>query len=317
MTKTAWFTILVVGMAAAGLMLYACGGDDNNAGFERASDRLPVPTPIEGSISNDSDPAAASGFVGDGVSRGVQDSVALRPNDSFAGLLGTMEVAVHVNQTRQTFEGRLRNEAEGAACDIVVTIFADASPVIHRVDGLRESERATFDLPLPTPSFTAWNMAIEHSGCTSVPSGPIAQPSGESGAEGGGESGGGDGDAGHTEGSDPFEQSGSESASESNPTTPLTERSQGTFFQLTYDFGFDTMTGAFRGTVTNPSATTVCRSRTEIHLNAGGSVVELGPTIPVDMAQGQTISVVMFAPGVAATGYSLHPESSPCPTGTP
>jgi hypothetical protein len=45
---------------------------------------------------------------------------------------------------------------------------------------------------------------------------------------------------------------------------------------------------------------------------ANGNVIELGPTIGVDLAPGETLDVMLSADPVTPDTYSLHPESSPC-----
>ena len=66
-------------------------------------------------------------------------------------------------------------------------------------------------------------------------------------------------------------------------------------------------------TVTNNTSQTVCASRLEIHMGAQGQVIELGPTIGVDLRPGESIDVVLSADPVVPDTYSIHPESSPCP----
>ena len=80
-----------------------------------------------------------------------------------------------------------------------------------------------------------------------------------------------------------------------------------------FRFAFNTATGAIRGTVENLSEDLVCESRTEVHLRVGDEVIELGPTMPVDLAPGEVIKLVMWAKGYAPDTGTLHPESSPCP----
>ena len=185
---------------------------------------------------------------------------------------------------------------------------------------------ADIELPAPGASFSEWTAIVETFGCASAPTGSgNGEGSGGEGAEGehgegeGGDEGGGEGsegghEGGEGEGAGNGEEGGEggEDGDESSPDTPLTEGLSGTFQNQNFDFAFDATTGAFRGTVENPTDSTICRSRTEIHLGVDAQVIELGPTIPVDLVPGEIIKIVMSAEGFAEGTYSLHPESSPC-----
>ncbi len=61
----------------------------------------------------------------------------------------------------------------------------------------------------------------------------------------------------------------------------------------------------FTGTVHNTNAATVRQVRVEVHLSNG---VELGPTPRVDLAPGETKSIVLDAMGQDFTCYSIHVE---------
>ena len=101
---------------------------------------------------------------------------------------------------------------------------------------------------------------------------------------------------------------------EDDPTIPILETAAGTFGPAEYSFLFDMVDLSFRGTVFNPTAETICGSKTEIHMGMGGtSVVELGPTMPVDVLPGETVQVVMTAPAYMPDTYAVHPEHSQCP----
>ena len=101
---------------------------------------------------------------------------------------------------------------------------------------------------------------------------------------------------------------------EDDPTIPIMETTSGTFGSVEYSFLFDLADLSYRGSVHNPTFRPICRSRTEIHGGIGGaSVVELGPTVPVDLMPGETVPVVVMAPDYMPDIYAVHPESSQCP----
>lgn len=88
-----------------------------------------------------------------------------------------------------------------------------------------------------------------------------------------------------------------------------------------YDFSFNESRDVFEGTVT-PTSAKVCGSKTEIHvctdfdmmsMMCNGSVIELGPTIPVDLQPGDIVNIVMYIDAPIFETYSLHPEAGTCP----
>ena len=151
---------------------------------------------------------------------------------------------------------------------------------------------------------------VETSECSSAPAGTGRGGEGSEGGEDGsgegpGEHGGEGGEGGHDEGGE-----GEEDA----PTIPIGEVASSTFGSSEYSFMFDMADMAFRGTVTNPTNGFICESRTEIHMGIGSTeVVELGPTIRVNLSPGETVHVVMSAPDYMPDAYAVHPESSNCP----
>ena len=68
---------------------------------------------------------------------------------------------------------------------------------------------------------------------------------------------------------------------------------------------YDAGANAFVGTVENTTANVLSQVRVEVHLSNGA---ELGPTIPVDMAPGQTMLVKLPATPDAFTGWIAHAE---------
>ena len=267
-------------------------------------------------------------FVSSGVSReafdGVAESLTLMPGETFAGLLHDTEIAAVFDAATAFFNGRLRNEADEAVCDVRVAVVldGDAGSAVEAVfDGLTAMGRATFELPVAGTAFTDWTVQVETSGCSSA---PAAMASGE-GSEGGGEhgaggEGSGEGNGEHGaggEGSGEGSVDGAERGEEASPARPITESIAGTRGDQAYAFSFHADTELFVGTVENISETNVvCGSRTEIHLGVGGSVTELGPTIPEDLAPGDILDVVLYLhpfPAGEAVTYQLHPEASACP----
>ena len=258
-------------------------------------------------------------FVSDGMSLGAYESVPLAGDESFAGILGDTEVAVHLDGA--LFVGRLRNEGTQAVCDVRAWVTLDglAGEPVERA-GLSRFGRSEIELPAHA-EFTNWTVAVETSGCSSAPSGDGGEGGGGSeGSEGVGEHGGGgegDGEGGGEhgsggEGSGEGSEGGDESGDESSPPIPLTDAYANTIGDQAFHFAYDAAVGVFRGTVENVSNAVICESRTEMHLGAGTDVIELGPTIPVDLAAGETMRLVMSAGGYAVETYSLHPERSPC-----
>ena len=68
---------------------------------------------------------------------------------------------------------------------------------------------------------------------------------------------------------------------------------------------YDQAAKAFIGTVENTTDATLDRVRVEVHLSNG---VELGPTIPKDLAPGEQMAVRLDAAGQNFTGWTPHAE---------
>ena len=124
----------------------------------------------------------------------------------------------------------------------------------------------------------------------------------ESGREGGGGEGSGEhaGSGEHGQGGESGE-GGEESATQYTQTQTYDEVRAGARLVLRYD----PATQTFTGTVTNTTSDTLSRVRVEVHLSNG---VELGPTVPMDLAPGQRIDVSLSATGQTFSTWGAHPE---------
>ena len=126
----------------------------------------------------------------------------------------------------------------------------------------------------------------------------------ESGREGGGEGSGehaGSGEHGGGGEGNGSGEGGEESATQYSRTETFDETRAGARLVLQYD----SATQTFVGTVTNTTQATLSRVRVEVHLSNGQ---ELGPTTPIDLAPGQSISVSLPAVGEVFTTWGAHPE---------
>ena len=184
--------------------------------------------------------------------------------------------------------------------------------------GSAQDRSGPFSIPVPA-GFSEWQVTIDSHGCTSAPSGSgggegsEGGEGGEGGSEGAGHEGGG-GEGGS-------EGGGGESGDESSPPTPIEDSIEGMANGQDYVFSFDESRDVFEGTVT-PTSAKVCGSKTEIHvctdfdmmsMMCNGSVIELGPTIPVDLQPGDIVNIVMYIDAPTFDTYSLHPEAGTCP----
>jgi hypothetical protein len=250
-----------------------------------------------------------SSFTSSGISRGISESLLLSPNESYAGLLNNIEVAVLYDAASDTFIGRIKNEDTATVCDVRVSVVIDGVTTIgpSQIDVLSPGGGQDFTLVAGVATFSEWIVEIESFTCIRTDDGEH----GEGGEEGGGHDEGGEG----SEGGEGGEEGGGhdEGGEESNPSIPLDQPVSGVLNNLTFSFAYDDSTGAFRGDVENQTNQLVCRSRVEIHLAVGSQVIELGPTIGVDLASGEIMDVVIEPGGIAIDSYALHPESSPCP----
>ena len=253
-----------------------------------------------------------------GVSRGVQSTQALAAGDSYAGKLNDLELAITYDEQNDRFVARVKNEATVPICDTSVRVVANGQPGSQSVliPALDVAGRADFTIDAPQASFNSWQAQTETFNCTATPSHPgegaeggSGESGSESGREGPGHESGGEG-AGHEGGGS---EGGGEGGEETSPSIPVSQPVSGTFNNLDYRVAYDRATNSFMATVTNNTSQTVCASRLEIHMGAQGQVIELGPTIGVDLRPGEAIDVVLSADPVVPDTYSIHPESSPCP----
>lgn len=286
------FVLCLVAM----LTLAACGGDDEGGGQAE--------------------------FVSSGMLResfdGRSEGLVLMNDETFAAKLHDTEVAVVYDEAMQAFIGRIRNGAPVAVCDVQVGLEIDDGETALQAQlmglGLSAGQGHDFQVPHAGQAWTDWTLSVETYTCASAPAGMVPGEGSEGGGEGVGEHGGSGGEGGGESGEGSHAEGGGGSGEERSPITPIGQSIAGTRQGQTYDFSFDAMTDLFEGTVENTSMSVVCASRAEIHVGTDAGVVELGPTIPQDLAPGDMLNVVMYLhpPGQAVT-YSLHPESSPCP----
>ena len=268
-----------------------------------------------------------------GVSRGVQTTLVLAEAESYAGKLNGLEIAITFDPASDSFIGRVKNEAPEGLCNTTISVILDGNRSAHQsvlVPSLDVGGRADFTLDAGPNGFTTWEAETDTFTCTSVVSeaGEGGESgSGESGTETSGEGGsegsegtgegsgehGSGGESSGEHGSEGSGESGGESGAESNSAIPVDQVATGTFNSLDFYIAYDPTTNAFRGVVTNNTNQTVCGSRLEIHMSANGQVIELGPTIGLDLAPGETLDVVLSTAPITPDTYSLHPESSPCP----
>ena len=68
---------------------------------------------------------------------------------------------------------------------------------------------------------------------------------------------------------------------------------------------YDSDANAFTGTVENTTDRKLTRVRVEVHLSNG---IELGPTMPVDLAAGETTEVMLRGSSQSFETWSAHPE---------
>ena len=68
---------------------------------------------------------------------------------------------------------------------------------------------------------------------------------------------------------------------------------------------YDAASNSFNGTVQNTTSGTLTRVRVEIHLDNG---TELGPTVPVDLAAGETLAITLPATAAPFNGWTPHAE---------
>ena len=104
---------------------------------------------------------------------------------------------------------------------------------------------------------------------------------------------------------------GEEAATQFSPGDTFDMVRKGARLVLKYDAASQT----FKGDVTNTTKTTLQGVRVEVHMRSGTQVIELGPTKPMDLAPGQTITVRLPAPGQTVDSWGAHAEVGPSMSG--
>ncbi|MCY3911477.1 MAG: hypothetical protein OXF99_08165 [bacterium] len=295
------------------------GGGEHSGGGEGSAEG-PEGTESSGQTAGS---GSATYLTSTGVSRGVKSTQVLAAGDSYAGKLNDLELAIAYDDQNGRFAARVKNEAAAPICNTSVKVVADGQPGTQSVliPALDVAGRAEFAIEAPQAQFNSWQAVTETFTCTSTASHPGEgaeggggegrgeHSGGGEGGEGSGEHSGGEG-SGHDGGGS---EGGGESGEETSPAIPVGQPVSGTFNNLDYRVAYDQATNSFMATVINNTSQTVCASRLEIHMGAQGQVIELGPTIRIDLQPGESIDVVLSADPVVPDTYSIHPESSPCP----
>ena len=134
----------------------------------------------------------------------------------------------------------------------------------------------------------------------------VSERGGE-GTESGGEGSGGE-HAGGSEGSG-TEGGGESGAADGEEATANQLAPDETFDMVRSGarliMNYDNASNAFTGTVENTTSNTLTRVRIEVHLSNG---TELGPTIPMDLAPGQTAPITLQSTLASFTGWIAHAE---------
>ena len=132
------------------------------------------------------------------------------------------------------------------------------------------------------------------------------------------EGGGGESSGEHGSGGDGSESGGEGSGGEGSESGSGGEEGSGAAKMLVLDETFDMVragarlimsydapSNSFKGTVENTTNGVLTQVRIEVHLSNG---TELGPTIPIDMAPGEVVSIDMPATAASFTGWTPHAE---------
>ena len=121
----------------------------------------------------------------------------------------------------------------------------------------------------------------------------------ESGGEGSGEHGSGG------EGSESGSEGGAAGSEEGGSALALDETFDMVRAGARLIMSYDAAANAFVGTVVNTTNATLTRVRIEVHLSNG---IELGPTMPTDLAPGDVLDVVLPASTQSFDGWTPHAE---------
>lgn len=261
----------------------------------------------------------------------VWDLDTVNQETNFVGYVAEeVEIALYFDANSSQFSGEIRNVKGAALCDIELWFHLESAELDSRtkVENVRIAElephgKATV-LTKVTSSFGSWQLRFARAAeCEGVAvesgsliegdhSGTDEQIKRESMAESGTSklSSSLNGLANDKEKSESGEAG-------SIPSVPLDQLVKGTLGDQNYSFAYDFESKTFRGTVMNPTDEVICASRTVIHLDINDNLLELGPTIPIDLSPGETTNIVMQVAsrfGIEEGSYTLHLDTRPCDT---
>ena len=248
---------------------------------------------------------------------GDPSSPILALDESWDGVVNGVRTAMSYDPAAKIFSGIVENTTDQTLCFVQIelnlkqgtTTVVELGP--QPVGDLAPGAQTTVELRVadePTAvgvAYDAWEIHPEMFTCGGP--GPVnTEGSGEGGGEGGSEAGG--------------EQHGAEGGSESGGegseggAAGSEEGGSGLALDQTFDMvragarlimSYDAHSNAFFGTVVNTTSATLTRVRIEVHLSNG---IELGPTIPADLAAGAAMNVILPASAQPFDGWTPHAE---------
>ncbi len=261
----------------------------------------------------------------------VWDFGTVNQEANFVGyLVGEVEIALYFDASSSQFSGEIRNVKGATLCDIRLWFSVGSAGLESVTDGetvriaeLEPHGKETVVAKI-TNSFESWELrfgrahecegaAVESRSLSEGdPVGTDEQSESEPLVESSTEK------FGRNLNGRANDKGTSESREvDSLPSVPLDQSLRGTLGDQNYSFAYDFESKTFRGTVVNPTDEVICGSRTVIHLGIDDDMLELGPSIPVDLSPGEKINIEMqflSRSGIEKGSYTLHLESRPCDT---
>ena len=261
----------------------------------------------EGSGTEGSESGGEGGGTGAEAGEAAMSSPITPLGESWNGVLGGLAVSARYDAATQSVHGTVRNTLSQKLC------YVQAEPHLksgtktvgelgpEKLGHLNPGQETTSSLSVASEpklagvSFDGYVVHMEIFDCSGP--GPAAHTGGE-GGEGSGEHGPGG------EGGNESAGAGGEEGSGAN-ALPLDETLDSVRSGARLILKYDAASNSFNGTVENTTNNVLTRLRIEVHLSNG---TELGPTVPVDMAPGQVLTIDLPATATSFTGWTAHAE---------
>lgn len=293
------FNFLLIGILSSTLLIGCTGNSPKKQGSNQPSIQSKEANESNGGREGAEGAETGGSGSGEGHAEGGEggdpSSPVLKLNESWNGVVNGIRTDMKYDKANQRFYGVVSNASSQDIKGILIelNLKSGTKTVVELgpkpVGDLKPGESVNVELLVSDEpeakgvQFDAWEIHPEAEGLGSGEGSTEGSNEGPEGTEGSGEAGESHGSEG-TEGS----ESGEEGTSTGAMTLAKTETYDVTKNGARLILSYNTTKKAFEGTLQNMGNQTLTRARVEIHLDSG---TELGPTTPVDLKVGESMSL--------------------------